>query len=59
MLQALLEAEGKGETWKLLGLPAGPHLIGVDGEVIVPNRWKISFAAARGTGGCQGSSQGS
>ena len=40
MLQALLEAEGKGEIWKVLGLPAAPHLIGVDGEVRVPDCWK-------------------
>ena len=49
MPQALLEAEGKGDTWKVLGLQAAPHLIGVDGKVRVPIAGKISFAAARGT----------
>ena len=48
MLQALLEAEGKGETWKVLGLPAAPHLIGVDGEVRVPDRWENLIRGSEG-----------
>ena len=49
MLQALLEAEGRGETWKVLGLPAAPYPIGVDGEMHAPIAGKTSFVAARGT----------
>ena len=48
MPQALLEAEGKGETWKVLGLPAAPHLIGVDGEVRVPDRWEKFIRSSEG-----------
>ena len=48
MLQALLEAEGKGETWKVLGPPAAPHLIGVDGEVRVPDRWENLIRGSEG-----------
>ena len=48
MLQALLEAEGKGDTWKVLGLPAAPHLIGVDGEVRVPDRWENLIRGSEG-----------
>ena len=48
MLQALLEAEAKGETWKVLGLPAAPHLIGVDGEVRVPDRWENLIRGSEG-----------
>ena len=48
MPQALLEAEGKGDTWKVLGLPAAPHLIGVDGEVRVPDRWENLIRGSEG-----------
>lgn len=40
MLQALIEAEKKGETWKHLGLLPAPHHVGADGVVQVPPKWE-------------------
>ncbi len=39
-LQALIEAERKGETWKQLGLLPAPHHVGADGVVQVPPKWE-------------------
>ena len=39
-LQALIEAEKKGETWKHLGLLPAPHHVGADGVVQVPPKWE-------------------
>ena len=39
-VQALLEAEKKGETWKQLGLLPAPHHVGADGVVQVPPKWE-------------------
>jgi len=40
ILQALIEAEEKGETWKQLGLLPAPHHVGADGVVQVPPKWE-------------------
>jgi len=40
VLQALIEAERKGETWKQLGLLPAPHHVGADGVVQVPPKWE-------------------
>ena len=39
-LQALIEAEKKGQTWKHLGLLPAPHHVGADGVVQVPPKWE-------------------
>ena len=39
-LQALIEAERRGETWKQLGLLPAPHHVGADGVVQVPPKWE-------------------
>ena len=39
-LQALIEAERKGETWQQLGLLPAPHHVGADGVVQVPPKWE-------------------
>lgn len=40
VLQALIEAEKKGETWQQLGLLPAPHHVGADGVVQVPPKWE-------------------
>jgi hypothetical protein len=39
-MQALLEAEKKGENWQTLGLPAPPNVLESDGSVKVPPKWE-------------------
>lgn len=36
---ALLEAETKGEDWRLMGLQAAPHHMAPDGSVAIPRKW--------------------
>jgi len=36
---ALLEAEKRGDDWRLLGLPAAPHYMAADGSVAIPRKW--------------------
>ncbi len=38
-MQALLEAQQKGETWQALGLAPAPHIHDTDGTVKVPVKW--------------------
>ena len=45
-LQALLEAEAKGENWKALGLKEAPHFVESDGSIKVPQRWNNILASA-------------
>lgn len=45
-MQALLEAESRGETWQTLGLPAPPSVLEGDGSVKVPPKWENILRAS-------------
>lgn len=40
VLQALLEAEKSGTTWRDQGLKPAPHFLADDGTVKVPQNWQ-------------------
>ncbi|KAI8464645.1 MAG: Prp18 domain-containing protein [Monoraphidium minutum] len=51
---ALLEAEKRGDDWRLLGLAAAPHHMAPDGSVAIPRKWDNVLNDAMARNGVKG-----